>query len=470
MAFPNIRKTAKKQRFFARFHARAMVVAISPKTIACASSPTSSDGNWQIKDLAAVEKVMDEDLTMNRARFSTESSSSVEPVRRRVINGLSIQDIVEQAGRALDKVEDMRESMLAPRLEKKTPVFTSTQVAAMCEIDKSAVTYRANKGELPKGTIKANGSRREFTLAEAREWVQAHGVAQPRPPGAKAFTLAVTMFKGGSTKTTTTMALAQGLTLRGYRVLVIDTDPQNSLTSLCGVLADAELNNDQSLLPLFVGEQSDVRYAIRETYWDGLDLIPATSNLAAAEFHLPSRQMQEREHKFRFWEVLDAGLDAVRDEYDMILIDTPPSLSYTTINAMWAADGLIVPICPGALDFLSSAQFWAMFGDLAENMAERWAGKQYSFISVLLSRVNTTDTASAVMRKWITDTYQDKVLPVVIPATAVASYAAAKFGTVYDIDRYEGSQKTYQRARQAYDQFCELIEQSIVASWNEANR
>ena len=148
---------------------------------------------------------MDEDLAVVRPAPLSEQSEPAEQ-RRRVINGLSIGDIVEQADRALDKVEDMRESMLAPRVEKQTPVFTSTQVAAMCEIDKNALTYRANKGELPKGHINANGSRREFTLAEAREWVVAHGVAQPRPAGAKAFTLSVTMFKGGSTKTTTTMA------------------------------------------------------------------------------------------------------------------------------------------------------------------------------------------------------------------------------------------------------------------------
>ena len=387
------------------------------------------------------------------------------PPRRRVINGLSVADIVTQANRALDKVEDLRAAMLAPKVVKLAPSFSSTQLAALCDIDKNALTYRLGRGELPRGTVRANGSRREFTLAETRTWVRAHRQATHRPAGARAFTISVAMFKGGSTKTTTAMALAQGLTLRGHRVLVIDTDPQNSLTSLCGVLADAELEPGDSLLPLFHGQQPDVRYAVRETYWDGLDLIPATSTLSAAEFSLPSRQIRERD--FRFWDVLNSGLDAVKDDYDVILIDTPPSLSYTTINAMWAADGLVVPISPGALDFLSSAQFWAMFGDLAESMGERWAKKQYAFISVLLSTVNTTDAATGIMRQWITDTYRDRVLPVVVPSSAVMSYASAQFGTVYDIHRYEGSQKTYLRAREAYDQFCELIEQSVVAAWQD---
>lgn len=406
---------------------------------------------------------MDSSAIASTSEKPPQSTSRAATQRR-----LTTSDINRQGERALDKVEDMRAAMLAPEVRKDPPVFSSSQVASLCNIDRAALTYRAkNREDLPSGSVKKNGARREFTLAEARQWIQGHNVAPVRPEGAKAATITVAMFKGGSTKTTTAMTLAQGLTLRGYKVLVVDTDPQNSLTTICGVLADSELHNSESLSPLFEGKTDDASYAVRPTYWDGLDLIPAHSGLSAAEFFLPSRQThaQRTGEHFNFYEVLNDGLEALRDEYDVIIIDTPPSLSYTTINAIYAADGLIIPICPAALDYLSAAQFWAMFGELAESLESRGWQKEFSFINVLLSKVNTNSTSASLIRQWVQDTYRERVLPVVIPESAATAFAAAQFGTIYDTTNYEGSAKTYQRARDPYDQFVQIMVHSLENHW-----
>ncbi|WP_019142565.1 AAA family ATPase [Noviherbaspirillum massiliense] len=377
---------------------------------------------------------------------------------------IQISDIVEQAERATQMVNQIRSRMLAPNAAKSTPLFTLTQLASLCGIDKGQVSYRISKGDLPAGQLNEKGSRREFTLEEARIWVQHYRAEHLRPEGARAITISIGNFKGGVSKTTTAMVLAQGLSLRGHKVLVIDADPQGSLTTLFGIMPDTEVSEQQTIAPLVYGDTTSIRPSIQSTYWNGVDLVAASSTLFSAEFVLPSRQIKDPE--FQFWDVINLGLEDVRDEYDVIIIDTPPSLSYVTINAFMASDAMIVPLPPNALDFASSAQFWSLFSDLASNLVEN-AGitKTFDFIHVLLARVDSADVASDVVRSWISATYAEKVLPIEIPKTTVTSSSSAEFGTVYDVNRYEGSAKTYSRARDAYDRVIDLVEVSIRNSW-----
>lgn len=381
---------------------------------------------------------------------------------KQTIRRQNLEDIEHQAHRVAGMMDHIRKAMLAPTAAKSAPTLKAVQLAELCGVDKSKIAYRLTRGDLPSGAI--HGNSREWTMAESQAWARELRAEHLRPEGAAGITITVANFKGGVAKTTSAVTLAQGLSMRGHKVLLVDLDPQGSATTLFGVLPDAEVETEHTAMSLFTGDQDNLQYAIRPTYWPNIDLVCAAPLLYGAEFHLPARQA--RDAGFEFWRVLDRGLDLTREAYDVIVIDTPPSLSYVTINALMAADGVIMPLPPSALDFASSAQFWDLFSDLCNQLVRsRGKDKSFEFIDVLLSRVEASDTASSVVRQWVLQGYGDKVLPIEIPKTSVAATASAEFGTVYDLPRGSVNAKTFTRARVAYDRMCELIEQQIEAVW-----
>jgi chromosome partitioning protein len=376
---------------------------------------------------------------------------------------VSLEDLINSSNRVSAVIESVRSTMLAPDARKKAPTFTTSQVAAICGIEKAAIDYRIKKGDLPTGQMD-DGRRRKFSLADARAWAQAYRPKSLRPNNAEAITIAVANFKGGVTKTTTAVTLAQGLSLRGHKVLVIDTDPQGSMTTLFGLLPDVDVPDEKTILGLCYGNELAVDYAISPTYWSGIDIVPANLALYSAEFALPSRQ--KTEPNFEFWNVLNNGIDVARTNYDVIILDTSPSLSYLTINALLASDGLIMPLPPSTLDFTSSGQFWNLFNDLAANLlTNRGKSKSFDFVDVLLARVDANDSSSSVVREWITAGYANMVLPVEIPKTSLTASASAEFGTVYDTEPSSINARTYRRAYDAYERVVELVEGQIQTAW-----
>lgn len=384
---------------------------------------------------------------------------------------VSIAELAAMRTRAHEVVSQNRAAAAAPSAQKVPPEFNSAQVAELCGIERNKLEHRRRKGGLPDGREEAR--RRMFTLQEAQEWVLEYRKTRSRRgcvaagQMAKAAVITAGNFKGGVGKSTTAATLAQGLSLRGHKVLVIDTDPQGSLTSLMGV-APETLEDEDTILTVASGDGQALADAIRPTYWSNIHLIGAAPRISGAQFHLPARAQKEG---VKFWSVLTNGLDEdIRDLYDVVIIDTPPALDYLTINAFYAADILMVPLPPSAMDFVSSTQFWDLFVDLNEEFAEYGMQKDYSFVNVLLSRVDANDTAAALVREWITEAYGKHVLPVEIPSTAAAKTAAAEFGTVYDATVAQQSARTYRRAYEAYERLMEITEDQLIRVWQSQGK
>lgn len=159
---------------------------------------------------------------------------------------------------------------------------------------------------------------------------------EPQPPQAgpkNALIIAMTNQKGGVGKTTTTINLGAALVETGRRVLLVDFDPQGSLSVGLGVNPHTL---EKSIYNLLLSRQYTLDDVIAPTNVEGLDILPSNIDLSAAEVQLVSEVAREQ--------TLLRVLDKARDRYDIILIDCAPSLGLLTVNALTASDKVIIPL------------------------------------------------------------------------------------------------------------------------------
>ncbi|MBD9524290.1 plasmid partitioning protein RepA [Ensifer sp. ENS02] len=329
--------------------------------------------------------------------------------------------------------------------------FTSTEVAQLLDVTEAYIRQVAAKEQGPAPEI-ANG-RRLYTLEqvlELRMALAANGRKKwmnPRRTGnEQCQIIAVTNFKGGSSKTSTTIHLAHYLALRGYRVLAVDLDPQASLTALHGNLPDFDYRGGDTLYSAIRFEDPiPTKSIIHQTHIAGFDVICA--GLELTEFETAVALEMRRAGGTGFLLRVSQALEQVADDYDFILMDSAPSLNFLTLSSLTAATGVVIPVPAHMLDVDSTAKFLELAASYMQILDEVGTSAQWDFAKFLVTKFEPNDHPQANMSALMRQVFgEDLLLNSVMKSTAVADALTWK-QSLYEVQRARFSApKTYDRA------------------------
>jgi chromosome partitioning protein len=392
--------------------------------------------------------------------------------------GVSSTDVrIERHATQLSRqLKLLREKLFPPLSQKALRTFTSGEAAQMVGVSDGYLRQLSLDGKGPSPETTTTG-RRSYTLGQINEL--RHHMAKVKPkdagnyvprrrPGEKLQTIAVTNFKGGSAKTTTTLYLAEYLALNGYRVLAIDLDPQASLSSMLGLQPEFDLEEGDTLYGAIRYDESrkPLRDIIRKTYFEGLDLVPGNLELMEFEHETP-RALSDRQRSSgeMFFKRVGVAISQVEDDYDIVVIDCPPQLGYLTLGAVCAATSLLITIHPQMVDVASMSQFLLMTSDLLSVVRKAGGDLQHDFIKYIVTRHEPFDAPQSQIVALLRSLFSDDVLTAtILKSTAIADAGLTK-QTLYEIERGQVRRSTYDRALESVNAANGEVLASIHKAW-----
>ena len=248
--------------------------------------------------------------------------------------------------------------------------------------------------------------------------------------------IAIVNQKGGVGKTTTSINLSASLGMLGKKVLMVDLDPQGNATTGVGVDKKGINNSIYEVLTL----RSSIDDAIIKTKSIGLDVIPAYLNLAGVEMELIELEKKYRETNQKINRVmrLKDELNKVKDRYDFILIDCPPSLGILTTNALASADSVLIPV---------QCEYYALEGIMqlinTIMLAQRKVNPSLDIEGVLLTMLSVNTNLGLEVISSIKEFFKERVYDTIIPRLIKLAEAPSHGKTILDYDPRGKGAKAY---------------------------
>ncbi|WP_170400857.1 AAA family ATPase [Ruegeria arenilitoris] len=420
-------------------------------------------------------------------------------------------DLQAMNERSLAQQAAVRRATFSPSDEKVLRPFSIWEISQFM-FDVPADTLRKKLAEdpsLPQGATEDDGRQRWFSLAEINELrrrLRFRGKSLlPQRPAGRAMRVAVSNFKGGVGKTVVAQHLANAAALDGYRVLVVDFDPQATLTHSMGLAEVREWNtvwgimcrdlcreanriadeyDDPADCPYPTADElpedvqsigaQRVQDFIQKTSWSTIDIIPSCANAAFVEF--ASAQYRSIHKAWSFFGCVARYLDELPDDqYDLIVFDCPPAIGYQSLNAAFAADILYIPSGPGYWEYDSTTSYLGQLGDALEDITSGFdriaqdAGitlpKRFDDIRVLMTRFEASNSLHVAMMDAFKNVFGADVCQNPIEMTRAVEQSGRFQMSVYEQDYRQMTRDTWKRARQSFDNAYSEFKDVVLRAW-----
>lgn len=389
----------------------------------------------------------------------------------------STSDRITRRAEALSRrLRAVGELAFPPTAQKTLRSFTSGEVAQIVGVSDGYLRQLSLDGLGPVPAVSPNG-RRSYSLEQVNELRLYLSNARPkealrfwprRREGDKLQVITVANFKGGSAKTTTSLYLAQGLALQGFRVLAIDLDPQASLSAMFGLQPEFDISENATLYGAirYDDERVPMREVVRPTYFPGISIVPGNLELMEFEHQTPRYMMEGRSRPEElFFRRVARAITEVDDDYDVVVIDCPPQLGFLTMGALNAATGMIVTVHPQMVDVASMSQFLLMTSDLISVIEDAGGSLEYDFLRFLITRHDPRDVPEQEIVGLLRDVFDSDVLS----ASAWKSTAIANAGltkqSLFELSRGAVGRTVYDRAMESISSVNDEIIELIVSVW-----
>lgn len=377
-------------------------------------------------------------------------------------------------------LSQQRELLYAPdqrKSDKPHRSFSVREVSHALKVKYNSLRQYLNTIEgMPTGTLES-GNRKYFT-AEEINTIQAilyreGKIGDERYPrrlsGDAQARLVVYNLKGGVSKTSLSVNIAQFLAMRGYRILAVDLDPQASFSDMFDIQAD--LDGQPSIYdvlryadPTTGAGPISITEAIQATYVPNIDIVPGSMSMTEFEYETSASFRHDGDGTPFHRRIADA-LDQVDDYYDLVIFDTPPHMSFAVIAAVFAATGMLIPLSAGMLDVVSLAKFLELAASTMQ-VVEQHQDKRYDFIRFVLTRYAASDPAQLQLSSFLRTHLGGAMLKHdFVSSTAIAD-AGNTMNPLLELDPGSFNRKTYDRIFDSLSGIADEVDAEIMRAWN----